>query len=330
MVTPAAAIAAEVAARYGVAVCPSVVQLCPPRTFSATLPVWDGQKLVYPDADARKLQHRKAIWAGAQRAGKKFGGSQPDPLVAARRADVARLHGEGKSLQAIADALSLTKATVQSDHQFCGLRANAFVTDAMTQAALRGAIVGRMHAEGASQAAVAAHLGVTLWTVRELAARYHGLKFTRQSAKLARVAGPAKAVKPARVAKPDGPPPTQMGVIVAQAVARRQLVLAMQSDGAQMAAIMHATGLSKCTVFRYLRQAGRTAGSGKAAVKIDEIKATIARRKDYVVAALARGETQRTIAAHLGITPRQVGRYRSEMGLAPLRVGRRSANGVAA
>ena len=327
--TPAAIIAAEVAARYGVAVCPSVVQVCPPRTFSATLPVWDGQKLVYPDADARKLQHRKAIWAGARRAGKKFGGSQPDPLVAARRADVVRLHGDGKSVRAIAEALAISQATVHYDHHFCGLKANAFVTDAMTQAALRGAIVGRMHAEGASQAEVAAHLGVTFATVRDLAARYHGLKFTRRSAKSARAADSAKAGKPARVRKPDGPPPTQMGVIVAQALARQQVVLAMQAEGARMNDIMQATGMSRATVFRYLRKTGLTPGSARAAMTVGEINAAIVRRKDYVRSALARGEPLVAIAADLAITPRQVGRYRKEMGLAPLRTGRRATGEVA-
>lgn len=177
-VTPAQIIAADVALRYGVPVCPSVVQLCPPCTFATTTPVWDGKDLVYPDAEARRAQQKKAMWAGAVKA------CRDHPEVTARREAVRGLHATGASVRAIMAALQVKYHIVIKDLRDLSLSPNDYVTDAMTQARVRAERIQQLHGEGWAVADIAAHLGVVPDTVRDLAWKHHGIRFARKAAKL--------------------------------------------------------------------------------------------------------------------------------------------------
>ncbi len=258
----AAAIAADVAARYGVAVCPSVVQLCPPCTFAATVPVWDGRTntLVYPDAAARKAAHKKAIWAGAARAR----AAVRDPVVEARRNSVARRHGDGLSVRQIAEVLDISYSTSLADHRWAGLVPNAYVTSAMTQSAVRAARVAQLHGMGWTAKAIAAHLGVTDDTVRDLALTHHGLRFVRKVA--VPVARVAKAPKVAKVVVPVArgakPPravkrvPVPMADILAAARLRKARVADSINQGMTMKAIAVVLAITDRQVRRDCRDLG--------------------------------------------------------------------------
>ena len=237
----ALAIADDVARRYGVAVCPSVVQLCPPRTFAAALPVWDGRKLAYPDAAARKVQFKKAIWAGAVQAR----GGAVCPVVAARRADVMRLHAQGLSVRQISEALHVSYSVGLKDHRVCGLPPNACVTPAMTQSAVRAARVAQMHAEGWTAKRIGAVMGMADKTVRDLARERHGLRFARRVA----VAG-VKQPKPPKAAL------VTVDHLRVAADLRKAQVAVLIGQGLTLLAVAVAVGVSSQQVRRDCRDVG--------------------------------------------------------------------------
>ena len=176
--TPAE-IAAEVAVRYGVSVCPSVVQLCPPCTFTTTTPLWNGQDLVYSDAEERKVARKKARWAHV------VASNKASPATRARRAEVIRLHGEGLSIRQISERLECSYSTAKIDHTACGLTPNAYATSAMTQSKVQADRIKVLHALGWSGPRIAEMLGVVKSTVYDLALLHHGIRFMRQKKRVA-------------------------------------------------------------------------------------------------------------------------------------------------
>lgn len=270
MVTPAHIIAADVAARYGVAVCPSVVQLCPPMTCTASTPIWDEKirQLVYPDHAARKVALKKAIWAGAARAR----ASAVDPAIAVRRDDVRQWHGHGLSVRQIAERLGIGYDLCLKDHRICGLPPNAYVTSAMTQSAVRAARVRDLHAEGWTVKRIAALLGIGDDTVRDLAWKHYGLKFARKVAKarvkVARVARPPKppvvkvakvaVVAPSRPPKPAKPVVVRLADLQAAQHARRLQLPGLIAQGRTLKSIAAEFGVSERQIRRDCRDAGIT------------------------------------------------------------------------
>lgn len=116
-------IAAEVAARYGVTVRPSAVQVLPTGASAWAAPVWDGQMLRYPDADKRKKAMQAAHYRRA-RVGQAMREAQDRPRLTAmqeRRAAVRILHGEGLWQSEIARRLAVNYTTIAADHQALGL-----------------------------------------------------------------------------------------------------------------------------------------------------------------------------------------------------------------
>lgn len=173
--TPAQIIAAEVAARYGVAVCPSVVRVCPPRMFTTSTTVWDGKTntLVYPDADQRKVQHKKAIWAGAVKAK----ALAVAPAILDRRATVLRLHSDGMNNPAIAVQTGVTAQTIAKDVKAFGLIPHACLRP-KTGEDIKLATLTRMRGEGATVDQIAAVLRLKADTVKRMASKA-GLPFAR-------------------------------------------------------------------------------------------------------------------------------------------------------
>lgn len=297
----AAMIAAEVALRYGVAVCPSVVQMCPPRTFGATLPVWDGRKLVYPDEADRKALRRKAMWAGATSARR----AARDPVVVARRAEVALLHQQGLSVRPIAEKMGVSYDTALKDHRICGLVPNAYVTAAMTQAAVRAERIAQLHGEGWTVEAIAKLLGIVGDTVRDLAWKQHGLKFAR---KVANTNKPHPIAGPRPVRKNDPANPAW------------QPVAQMRAGGASIEDVMRAFGLTRATVYRYIRQ-----GAGLAPRRLTDLHSEIEKRKAELAVLIGRGVSMTKIAQMWGIHPRQVSRYRAALGIDAVAPGKPKA-----
>jgi hypothetical protein len=252
--TPAQIIAAEVAARYGIAVCPSVVQVCPPMTCTATTPIWNEKirQLVYPDNLARKVLHKKAIWAGAVRAR----AAAINPVIAARRDSVLTLHGEGQSVPAIMAALQIKYHIVMQDFGKLGLKPNAYATDMMTQAKVRADRIKQLHGAGWDVKCIAVLMGISEDTVRDLAFKHHGLRFARKAAQpRVKVVKPPKvlAVKQARAAKP-----VIESVSESLVLARQRAIRAVEliNQGLTQRAVAKLLGVTPRQVRRDCRNAG--------------------------------------------------------------------------
>lgn len=104
----AAAVAADVAARYGIAggVNSALVRQVPRGASGQPLPVWNGTQLVYPE-DA------KVSWRAQQQARARR--DMEDPAVTARRKRVVDLHATGLCDAAIAEAMDISIDRVRAD-----------------------------------------------------------------------------------------------------------------------------------------------------------------------------------------------------------------------
>lgn len=299
----AARIAAEVALRYGVAVCPSRVQICPARTFATTTPIWDGRDLVYPDHVARKEQHKKAMWAGAALAR----ASAVDPGITTRRGGVLRLHGAGLCVRQIAEALDISYSTASADHRACQLVPNAFVTSARTQSALRAARIRDLHGERWTVKRIAALMGIAEDTVRELAFKHHGLRFARKAAKRREKKAPV--------------------VRVSAADARQVVLRGLLAAGVPVADWAAHCGVSVHTILGDISRMGLPWGSARGlrsaqgdfadyqAVRVAEQAA----RRGEVLRLTRAGLMPTEIAARLGCTTRTVAVDKRALGLTPAR-----------
>lgn len=287
-------IAAEVALRYGVAVCPSRVQICTPRTFATTTPIWNGKELIYPDHAARKDQHKKAMWAGAAQAR----ASAVDPVIAVRRDGVRRLHKDGLSVRQIAEALAISYSMSLADHRAARLAPNAFVTAAR---------VAQLHGEGWMPARIAALLGLTEKHVRKLAFAHHGLKFARAAVKTA-------------------PPKTALPRVPA-AIARLAVLRGFWAEGVPMADWAARCGVSVRTIRGDVAKMGLPWGSARG------LRVTFGTCDSYNQMRLAEQAARRVevlrlhrlglmpsaIAKQLGCTARTVAVDKRALGLTPAR-----------
>ena len=271
----AATIAADVAARYGVAVCPSVVQFCPPMTCTASTPVWNEKirQLVYPDSTARKVQFKKAIWAGAVRAK----GNAATPAILDRRDVVLRLHGEGLHNAAIAARTGVSPATIGKDVAMLGLRANAAPAVPRDASQIKLATLTAMRDAGDSLEVICAFLGLKPDTVRRMA-RQIGKPFSTrtvwqgQAAATQRRVMEMKVVGMAcdaiaaelrmqpnsvrRIALRAGAPFAKVANTKAGTAARRDEVLRRQAEGQLVCDIAQAMGLVDKSVYRIASRAG--------------------------------------------------------------------------
>lgn len=238
----AARVAAEVAARYGVAVQPEAVQRVDTGVSGRALPVWDGSQLVYPDWKEQKKRDQAAQVRARKLA----------PVVSQRRQDVARLHAEGLHDRAIAEVLGIDRLDVQSERRALKLLANPSPV-ANTDAVLRAARIVAMHESGANELTIAATVGLSLAYLRMIARTRLGI-----------VLRPVVT----EVVKPQKPAPLSRQA--AQALRRSELA-ALKVEEMTVAQIGARFGVSRVTVWLDLRAIGRSAA--------DVRKSTVARAK---------------------------------------------------
>lgn len=118
--THAARVAAEVAARYGVPVDPSVVKSVPPSASGLPPIVWDGRALVF---QTPVNPFRRRIRADYQRH-KVAVETAPSEIAIRRRAEVARLHAQGLFDAQIMAQMGVSLNYVRSIRSGLGLESN--------------------------------------------------------------------------------------------------------------------------------------------------------------------------------------------------------------
>lgn len=161
----AARVAADVAARYGVAVNPQVVQRVPAGMSSAPQVIWDGKQLVY-----EHLTGSGNAWRGRSIVVPERRKGLADPVVHARRKQVAEAHGRGLSDMAIAAELQIDIRHVRADRKVMRLKAHVVAQRGpSTQTEIRVRLVRQMCAEGKSRAEMCAFLGINADALRNLA-----------------------------------------------------------------------------------------------------------------------------------------------------------------
>lgn len=271
----AAAIAAEVADRYGVTVCPSVVRVCPPMTCSASTPIWDGRTrtLVYPDKVERKAAFKRAIWGGAV----KVKASAVDANILDRREVVLRLHGDGLHNSAIAARAGVSPATIGKDVAMLGLRANPAPAVPRDASQIKMATLTAMRDAGDSLEVICAFLDLKPDTVRRMA-RQVGRPFATRTAWQGQASGnearvlEMKAAGMAcdaiaadlrmqpnsvrRIARRAGAPFATVANTQSGTAARVAEVLRRQADGQTGKDIAQAMGLVFTSVYRIASRAG--------------------------------------------------------------------------
>lgn len=154
----AARVAAEVAARYGVAVCPSVVSVVPPGGTAFVYPVWDGRHLVVPEAHA-------ANWRKASRAAyvvHKRAVARTESAAQLRRAQVAEWVGAGLTDPEIAERLGVARACVQQDRALLKLPGNPAPHAHVVAAQTRMDIAVQLVAQGVDLVQIAATVGMKM------------------------------------------------------------------------------------------------------------------------------------------------------------------------
>lgn len=154
--TYAAEVAADVAARYGVAVAATAVQIVPVGVSARPLPVWNGKALVYPEEQRTSWRKAQSVRARVE---------QRSPRVVMRRLQIADLHAQGLHDAAIVAALGLTISMVRYDRYAMHLPAHPDPAVAQT-AEQRAGQVRALAAQGYGRDAIAAELGVHSDTVR--------------------------------------------------------------------------------------------------------------------------------------------------------------------
>lgn len=301
--TPAEIIAAEVASRYGVTVCASVVQHCPPQTFSASTPIWCGKTrtLVYPDAAAQRDAYKRAMWAGAKRAR----ASAVTPAIIERRAAVARLHSDGLHNAAIMAALGATYSTVRKDLAAQNLQPNAATYNStMMDRAMALAIQCKVHFDqGKTATQIAAILKIKDDRVRSLLMVKYSLRFAR------------------RVKQPKRPTSTRREISNTQA--RHNTLAGFMADGTDPVTWAVLCGVRPDCIRKDLRKMGAPRSvilrvkipSRVAQNAYQEREIQIVARQALVRAMTAQGIGPRAIGDALGCTSRTVAKDKLDMGL---------------
>lgn len=168
----AAKVAADVAARYGIArgVDPVVVKQVPCGASGQPLPVWNGTQLVYPE-DA------KLAWRAAQ-ASQFRRKIEPLSVVELRRARVRALHAQGFTDVEMADALGVRRAVVYIDRTALELPCNR-APIIRSAAVARQERIRALAEQGASLQDICADVGLSPLRVREIARLKLGVTIRR-------------------------------------------------------------------------------------------------------------------------------------------------------
>jgi hypothetical protein len=110
----AAAIAADVALRYGCGCDPRAVQIVPVGASGRPLPVWNGRKLVQPDYAAQRKRDTVSAWSRWR----------DGPLAEIRRAQLPDLVRAGLTDVQISNQLNVAVSVIVYDRGRLGLLAN--------------------------------------------------------------------------------------------------------------------------------------------------------------------------------------------------------------
>lgn len=251
-----AKVAAEVAARYGVAVAPDAVTRVAQGASGLPQIVWDGKALVYDaPADAWRKAGQRAFKSRAQAIRMGIG---PGAEVQARRDEVARLHALGLYDPDIAEQVGIALATVRCIRYELGLESNGHNAHQAMLAA-RTARVMDMLVRGHAPALIAAQEGLKAGTVKSIGRDRLGMSFARLAApkviaapKAPKVCPPAKlkaAPKARKVHRPRAECEAARGV-------RRQSVAALAAEGFSQRDIAKKLGVSARTVSKDLADVG--------------------------------------------------------------------------
>lgn len=163
----AARVADEVAARYGLAVSPAVVQRVPPGTSGLPQVVWDGKHLVLAEHQGKEAG---AAWRNRHKTPAAHRQGLVDPKVQDRRKRVVDLHATGATDYQMADTLAVDVRVIRVDRKALRLRANVNVQRGpSTQSEIRIARIRQMIADGVEREMMCAHLGVADGALRYLA-----------------------------------------------------------------------------------------------------------------------------------------------------------------
>lgn len=115
----------EIAARYGVGVAPgATVTRLPVGASAQPLPVWRGNRLIYPDWKERIKAEQVSAMKRSRQA------RAMDAAAAARREQVAALHATGATVPQIVAATGLSDHRVRNDLAQLGLPAHRQLRDA--------------------------------------------------------------------------------------------------------------------------------------------------------------------------------------------------------
>jgi hypothetical protein len=299
-------IAAEVAARYGVAVRPGAVAQVPRGASGRPLPVWDGLRLIYPGWDKKVVDKTKRAEAA-----RKMRLQRVDDAVLARREKVRALHAEGATVAEMVEGLQVTDFTVRNDLAVLHLVPNR--ARAKDPAEGVRALISRGFTRRAD---IAAELGWTeKWLLRVAAKAGIALPEAPRVPKPRQVSRQIEAMKLARQGRAE---------------VRRETVARLQAEGADLAAIMAATGSPKSTVRRDLKILGLAlirpvAGSRETGPTREDLAIA---RQAQVAEMVAEGLTRAAMRARLKVTADTLRRDLKVLGLTvapPVRSGSKAA-----
>lgn len=222
----AAQVAADVAARYGVPVSAKAVQLVPRGVSAAPLPVWDGSQLVYTEASRDSWRNQRLA---------SFRNRNVSPKVVERRLKVAALHAEGLHDAAIAAQLGIYQSVVASDRKRLDLVANPSRNSEVGREE-RNASIRAYMAQGWGAEAIAAEIGVSAATVKDVARNVLKLPFAQMrkvkatpKAKVPRLPK-VQVEKPARLSLPKVSPAPQPSLAQLRLISLRSMIDGLGRD----------------------------------------------------------------------------------------------------
>ncbi len=286
----AAKVAADVAARYGVAVTPDAVRIVPRGVSADPEMRWVGNALRYVDDSGTPIgsQIVRTRAQSAGRAAMRRTGAI-DPVVAARRAEVARMHAMGMTDRQMCNALGVGIHLIAADRKNLRLLPNAVgsIADQIAQDAseTRARVMDMRH-RGFSPAQIARALGVTAISLKAYLIDLCGPDAVVQK-KTARAIAQKKSSRAIR-SLPDQ-------TKVAQAVADKQQRIAdLARAGRSVTQIVAETGIRRVTIYRHLGDLGITARTQR---EID-LEAKCAELR----ARIADGQSARVITAEMSIS----------------------------
>ena len=296
-------VAADIAARYGVAVQPGAVQLVPQGTSGIPLPVWDGHRLIVPDW--KEKRHRMAVNRSreARRAG-----AASDGAATALREEIAALYAQGLTDAEMAAHMGKSCALIGHHRRFLRLRAirKALPPPERPQDVRRSS-VRKLISQGMDRDQIAALLGVPARVVTS-DAKAMGMALTIP-ARPAPIRPPrVQSVTGARKRKRRGDNSAALARANAARLAmqaeKRADVLRLLAEGVLVAEVAARVGLSERNV-RHTDRMHRMATG--AATRRQVIAQDVARLA-------AEGMGRCAIADALGVARRTVNRHLADLG----------------